>query len=266
MIFYFSGTGNSLYVAQKLQESENEKLIDITDAINLNRFKYDVKDSEKIGIVFPVYFRGLPLIVSEFIDKLEIESDTRPYVYAVITSGGSLGNADKILVKHLKKKNIELNSVFSIKMPGNYVMMYDVPTRDEQDLTLQSAEKQIEKIIRLLEVYKKGNFVSDRGYFALLTPLVYRTYGIYRKTKKFHATDSCISCGLCERICPSKAIEMTSGKPRWMKDKCNHCTACINRCPKKAIQYGNSTKKRGRYVNPDAIFHDMQHVQDFRKK
>ncbi len=42
MIFCFSGTGNSLYVAQKLCESE--EIIDMPDAMDKKRFKYEVKD------------------------------------------------------------------------------------------------------------------------------------------------------------------------------------------------------------------------------
>jgi len=254
MIFYFSGTGNSLYVAKKLQESEYGELINITDALSKNRFKYEVKKDEKIGFIFPVYFLGLPTIVSEFIDKLKIESSANPFVYTVITCGGSPGNADKMLAKRLKQRNLQLNSAFSIEMPSNYVVMYDVPNKEEQDLTLQEAEKQIEKIAELLKVNKKGNFVSNRGYIAPLTPLLYKIYGIYRKTKNFYATDACTSCGLCEEICPSGVIMLKFGKPEWTEKKCSHCSACINRCPNSSIQYGNSTLKRGRYVNPNVKF------------
>lgn len=256
MLFYFSGTGNSLYVAQKLHENEGRELIDIADAINEKHFKYKVKGDEKIGIVFPVYFYGLPTVVSEFISRLTIESDVKPFIYTVITYGGSIGNADKMLGKQLKGRNLQLNSAFSIKMPSNYVMMYDVPDKEEQNLTLHSAEEQIEKITGLLEANKKGDFVSDRGP-GILTPFLYKIYGIRRKTKNFYVTDACTNCGLCEEICPSKVIKLTSGKPEWIKEKCSHCSACINRCPVEAIQYGNSTKKRGRYVNPNVKFSNV---------
>ena len=253
MIFYFSGTGNSLYVAQKLHGADGEELIDMAGALKEKRFKYEVAEGEKVGIVFPVYFYGLPTIVAEFIGQLIIESSADPFIYTVITCGGSIGSADKMLANLLKQNNLELNSAFSVEMPSNYVIMYDVPDNEKQNLTLDSAEKQIEKIVELLESDKKGDFVSNRG-LSILTPLAYRIYGIYRKTKKFYATDACTSCGLCEEICPSKTIQLSSGKPEWINEKCSHCSACINRCPTKAIQYGNATKKRGRYVNPNVEF------------
>lgn len=260
MIFYFSGTGNSLYVAQNLHENESGELIDLTDAMNESRFKYKVKDDEKVGFVFPVHFFGLPTIVSDFVSQLTIEGNSNPFAYTVITCGGSIGNADKLLGKQLKKRNLQLNSSFSIKMPKNYVMMYDVLDKEEQNLALQNAEEQIEKIVELLKDNKKGTFVFDRGPAILaliLTPFSHRLSGIRRKTGNFYTTDKCTSCGLCEEICPSKVINIVSGRPEWIKEKCSHCTACINRCPEQAIQYGNSTEKRGRYVNPNVEFNNI---------
>lgn len=253
MIFYFSGTGNSLYVAQKLSENDGSQLVDIAEAIHEKRFEYRVKDDEKIGFVFPVYFYGLPTFVAEFVDQLTIKSDSKPFTYSVITCGGSIGNADKMLKKLLEKRNLELDSSFSVLMPSNYTIMYDVPTTEEQKLVLQDAEKEIEKISKRLDAGEKGNF-AFHGYLFLFTPILYPIYGIYRKTKKFNATEDCNNCGLCEEMCPSEVILIENGKPVWIEEKCSHCSGCINRCPTKAIQYGKSTIKRGRYVNPNVKF------------
>lgn len=253
MIFYFSGTGNSLYVAQKLFENDGTELVDITKAIHEKNFEYDVKEGEKIGFIFPVYFYGLPTVVAEFVDQLTFKSELKPFTYSVITCAGSIGNADKMLENSLRKKNLRLNSSFSVKMPNNYNIMSDLPGKEKQNLVLQNAEKEIDKITELLKAGKEGNF-AKHGYIFMFTPIVYPLYGIYRKTKKFYATDACNSCGSCAEMCPSEVIQIENGKPAWIAEKCSHCSACINRCPNRAIQYGNSTNKRGRYVNPNVKF------------
>lgn len=253
MIFYFSGTGNSLYVAQKLSENDGSKLIDIAEAIRDENFEYEVKEDEKIGFVFPVYFYGLPTLVAEFADKITLKSDSKPFIYSLITCGGSIGSADKMLRKLLENTNHELSSSFSVLMPSNYTIMYDVPTKEDQKLVLQEAEKEIEEIKNHLELGEKGNF-AFHGYLFPFTSILYPIYGIYRKTKKFHATEDCNNCGLCSEMCPTEVIKIKDGKPTWIEDKCSHCCACINRCPTKAIQYGNSTIKRRRYVNPNVEF------------
>ncbi len=70
-IYYFSGTGNSLYVARDIAEKTNGKLISIPAVMNKQSIK---TDANSIGIVFPVYMAhlyGIPLIVERFIKKLE---------------------------------------------------------------------------------------------------------------------------------------------------------------------------------------------------
>ncbi|HMK53456.1 MAG TPA: EFR1 family ferrodoxin [Methanobacteriaceae archaeon] len=253
MIFYFSGTGNSLYVAQKLYRDERTELVDIAKATHEKRFEYKVEDAEKIGFVFPVYFYGLPTVVTEFVDKLTIESSSKPFIYTVITCAAFIGNADKTLGKLLEKKNLQLNSSFSVTMPNNYNIMSNLPDKEKQNIVLQNAEKEIEKIAKLLKTNTKGNF-AKHGYLSIFTPIVYPIYGIYRNTKKFYATQDCNNCGSCAKMCPEEVIQIKDGKPVWVEEKCSHCSACINRCPTEAIQYGNSTMKRRRYVNPNVKF------------
>ena len=50
----------------------------------------------------------------------------------------------------------------------------------------------------------------------------------------------CISCGLCSRDCPAKAIEMVEvgGKkrPQFKLDQCVFCYQCAESCPRNAIK------------------------------
>lgn len=57
MIFYFSGTGNSAWVARQLAEGQNEELLSIAMEIDRNK-AYKLKEGEKVGFVFPVYAWG----------------------------------------------------------------------------------------------------------------------------------------------------------------------------------------------------------------
>jgi uncharacterized protein (DUF952 family) len=84
-ILYFSGTGNSLQVAKDINnELEDLNLCKISSLIREEKIKVEGKT---LGIVFPVIYARLPLIVERIIKRLEINRDT--YVFAVATHGGA---------------------------------------------------------------------------------------------------------------------------------------------------------------------------------
>ena len=152
MIFYFSVTGNSLYVAQKIYENQGEELINISNAMNEMRFSYKLKSDEKVGFIFPVYFYGISKIISEFVENLEIKSNIKPFIYLVLTCGSTIGNADKMFEKLLANRNYNINSTFSITMPNNYILWYGVPSKEKQLAIFKDTKVQIEEIIKRIKI------------------------------------------------------------------------------------------------------------------
>ena len=151
----------------------------------------------------------------------------------------------------LKKKNIFLNSGFSIAMPDNYVVLFDVMSKEQQTEKLDKADKIIYKIAKMIALQKNNFFRVEKGKFPLLksTLLHYLFHHFYTNTKHFYTTGDCIGCGKCEALCPTHIIHMKSEKPYWDKGNCYMCLACLNYCPKEAIQYTKKTEKHGRYHN-----------------
>ncbi len=242
MIFYYSGTGNSLYAAKKLID-DNEKLINIAEALEKKEFTYELQDNEKVGFVFPVYFYIVNDIVSEFIRNLKIKHTS--YVYAVITCGASISGAGGQLKNLLSERKIHLSNVYTLVMPDNAMIYYNIAPEEENKKKLQTSDRQIVKIKKAILQEKTGKISKS-----ILTPVLLGVYHRVKGTKKFSVTDACVGCGLCEKNCQEHVIEMINHKPVWKKEKCSKCTACINKCPKHAIQYGRGTKKRNHYYNP----------------
>jgi formate hydrogenlyase subunit 6/NADH:ubiquinone oxidoreductase subunit I len=58
--------------------------------------------------------------------------------------------------------------------------------------------------------------------------------------RQIYDIDLCISCGLCSRDCPAKAIQMVEvdGKkrPLFLLDRCIFCYQCAESCPRNAIK------------------------------
>ena len=68
MIFYFTATGNSLYVAKQMDDNR----ISIAQAIHDQRKVYT---ADKIGIVCPIFGHEMPELVKEFLKASRFETD-----------------------------------------------------------------------------------------------------------------------------------------------------------------------------------------------
>lgn len=265
MIFYFTGTGNSLYAANHIAESLGDRVFSIAKLMDLRRdvYRYELGENELLGFIFPVYAWGPPQMVLDFIKRLEVTGtgvgtgkagDTgKPYVFSLCTCGDEEGKTSKIMRKALAKRGFDLDGAFSLRMPNNYVVGFDVDSKELEAEKLKSAELLLTEIGKTISKRQKNIDLTIPGRFpavktALINPMFNR-FAI--NTKHFYADDSCTHCGICEKICPVHTIKVTDAeKPVWGK-ACTQCLGCINRCPVHAIQMGKGTARKGRYCHPD---------------
>ena len=243
MIFYFTGTGNSLFAARTLTH-EGEEVISMIEAVRSKSFHYTLKDNEPLGFVFPVYFYTVSDPVLELVRHLTVENAS--FVYAVIPCGASIGAAGGFLKSELKKRSLELQRVDAPVVPDGALIFYDIDTPEKMEKQLEAATKELASIKQAID-RREGNRITGSP---VLGKVGLAAYHACMSTRAFHADEKCIHCGKCALICPSGAIEMVGGRPAWTKNKCLKCCGCINRCPVSAIQYGKKTASRGRYVNP----------------
>lgn len=244
MIFYFSGTGNSLDAALRMQ-AEGEEVVNITDCIWEKKFSFTLGEDENAGFIFPVYFGGLPSIVQVFLSKVKFNR-LPVYTYAVLTCGGDACGAGNMTAATLEKNGLLLDAAWVVEMPDNYIFMYEPDTEEEKMAVLEQAGPHLEEIKEHIN-NRDSNDTKGSKKGRMMTSLMYPFYVHGRKTEKFWTDDQCIGCGTCVRRCPAKAMVMEDGRPKWIKDRCIHCMACV-RCG--AVQYGKKTQGRFRYKNP----------------
>jgi ferredoxin len=252
-LYYFSGTGNSLQVARDIAV-----LLGDTDVIPLATASGNVpQEAESIGIVFPVYMWGLPLAVARFLQNMG--GLNGKYIFAVATFGGSPGATLRQASTILQGKGIELSAGFVVKMPGNYVPMYDALSLQKQQKMFDGEKKKVDLIARAVRETKTGaietsNFLVNRflsGYF-------YRFCAprIPAMDKRFWVNDRCDGCGICAAVCAVRNIALENGKPVW-RHRCEQCMACLQWCPREALQCGKNTPGRKRYHHPGTVVRDF---------
>jgi len=250
LIYYFTGTGNSLAVAQGLcRRIGNCELLPLASlAENPTPI---VPDAERVGIVSPLYFFGLPAIVSDFARRLDLSRTA--YVFSVITMGGSGGSAalrqlEGILVNGPGMRGLDAG--FSIRMPGNYILMYDSAGQERIERTLQAADRSVEEIADKVRS-GVGEMPGWSPFAALIHHLMYPRFvkGVHDADRKFAVDDRCTSCNTCVEVCPVGNIRLENGRPVWLH-RCEQCMACIQLCPTNAIQ-AKKTEGRRRYRHPE---------------
>lgn len=249
MIFYFSATENSKYVADRIAAATGDKIASITDCCKGDNFSFDEAD-KTVGIVSPTYAWGLPVIVREFLQKLTLSAKP-DYLWFAATYGTTPGQTGKFAEDILCANGLPVSAKFSVKMPDTWTPIFDLSDKVKVQRINAAAEPQIDRIIGAIQNRACGDFMVRK-----VPPLLARAvhgleYDSMRRTSRFKVESSCIGCGLCARSCPASAIEIRGKKPVWVKERCVMCLGCLHRCPKFAIQYGNRTKHHGQYTHPN---------------
>ncbi|MCI9592410.1 MAG: flavodoxin [Lachnospiraceae bacterium] len=251
MILYFSGTGNSQYVAKQIGKETGDCTLNLFQ--KLRDHDYGEITSEKPWvIVTPTYAWRIPRLVSQWILKNPLTGSNK--IYFIMTCGGDIGNAEGYTGKLCTEKKMTCMGCAEIVMPENYIAMFKTPAKEEAEKIIQAAQGPIKAAITAIQkgekIPSKQLSVKDHLTSGIVNDIF---YPLFVHSKKFYVTEACISCQKCVGFCPMKNIGFTGGKPVWGHN-CTHCMACICRCPAEAIEYGKHSKGLPRYVFPHDDF------------
>jgi len=244
-IYWFSGTGNSLYAAKVLAAAMGDTALEqIADGASTPEAVGG--EGSKIGIVFPSYYGNIPRLVRAFAEKLNILPGTD--LFTVVTMAAFSGQGSvKAMEELFSKKGHSLRFGVGVKMPANYIIKYNpaisgAKSNSRINSKLNKTDEQLQKIAADI---MSGARQIKKGPISVKT--LYKN--VQALDADFYITEKCTSCAMCERLCPASNIKLENGKPTW-QHRCEHCVACISWCPSAAIENGQKTIKRTRYRNP----------------
>lgn len=242
MVLYFTGTGNSLYVAKHLDDER----LSIPQLIHEKKKEYA---AEKIGIVCPIYGHEMPKLVKQFIKQAAFHTE---YLYLILTYGKLHGGAAELADRYLKTCGIEAHYINTIMMVDNYLPVFDM----NEQLAIDPEKKvneHIEEIKRDIESkkhWKQKAALTDRICHQMYLKMRNEN-PIDVKRGIFRVLDHCIGCGICMRVCPTGSIQVENQHANY-KDtsRCQMCLACVQHCPENAIRLTIPEK------NPNARYHN----------
>ncbi len=245
MVLYFTGTGNSRYVAERIASSLGDDLYSINDAIRSGKNE-KILCHRRIVLVTPTYAWRIPRLVREWLLGCELIGVRD--IWFVMTCGDSI-HASSVHNRRLShRKGLRYMGTESVIMPENFIAMFSSPPLDKAVRIVKRADK---KIDALTETIREGEAFREKdnsiaAYF-MSGPVNVLFYLFKVKAGPFHAGEECTGCGKCTRVCPLGNIRLENSKPVWGTE-CTECMACISYCPVEAVEYGTISRGRVRYT------------------
>ena len=242
IIFFFTATGNSLFVAKLLSDDVRS----IPQELKKSELNYE---ADEIGFVFPDYAASAPLIVREFVSKATFRA---PYIFSVITYGNAAVNVCEWWNRFANEQGLQQQYIKSLLMVDNYLPVFDM---NEQIKIDKHTDKNLATIIEELAAQKEYIEKGDLGWF--------NEEGLERlRASHFPMTaerliainqEKCIGCEFCTRVCPRGNLKLTGDGIR-AEGSCEYCLACVHNCTQKALTLRSPRAGRPGERNPEARY------------
>lgn len=247
-IFYFTGTGNNMIVAEKLGDILNTQ--DIYPIKALNQDKNAIGNYERVIICAPSYHSHIPNYVEKVLKSVHFNKSQK--VYSIVVCAGNRGHAIEDLRECVESNGCKVAGEYMVVLPGSYILSYGA----FPDWVVKLENKiSTSKIKRIAE-----EIASDKSCLIKKTGLLYNSKDEARLQKAiseykiigaaYSVSNSCVGCGICEKVCPINNIILEGGKPTFGTE-CQQCMACVQWCPNHAIDYENKASSRKRYHHPE---------------
>lgn len=263
-IYYFSGTGNTWWVANELKQQLTKVYSSVgcysIEALTPEKVKGQLEKAGHIVLGFPVYGSTAPKLVLEFIQQLPLAGNEKK-ISVFATQALASGDTAYHIGQKLVLKGYDLRQAMHFRMMNNFHLprfRFYRPRNDYRlEKLLKKALPRVEKLAKLIisdEEYITGNNLLGHFLGSFQRKHIDK---IEKLSRDFEVdTSSCIDCGKCKRICPVQNIEKCEGAYQF-GDKCILCLRCYSQCPQSAILIGKGSKdqvKYPRYRGPGRSF------------
>lgn len=264
-IFYFSGTGNTWWVTQKIKEIFEEKghFVELY-SIERKDLNWEIllpiilNDSDFIGVGFPVYGSRIPFIMRDWVKNTlctfsqKQKKKIQAFVYDTMAMFS--GDTPLLMKRLLKKGSFQVKQAINIRTLSNIPQMKSLMTweKEKQKKIFDNAEKKIRKFVD--KIIKNKKWLMRRDPFTRFVAVLQRVTFIWEENRFRNLftidSDICNLCKICVEYCPvdNLSIEETIDKPevKYGPD-CIFCMRCFNNCPVNAIIVMKRTRNVEKY-------------------
>ena len=255
IIYYFSGTGNTWWIANALEQQlvaqKHQVQCYSIETVTLEKVIEQVKDADHIIIGFPVYGSTASKFMLNFIHNLPNAINNQCitiFATQALASGDTAYHIGQMLIQ----KGYTLKQTMHFRMMNNFHIpkfKFYPPKNDSRVDKLH--QKALPKVKNLaLAIANDQQYIVGKNILGYLIGNLQRSHVdklVSKASKEFKVDIStCINCGTCLRVCPTKNIKKCEGMYMF-SDNCILCLRCYCQCPKSAILIGEDTKNKIKY-------------------
>ena len=239
VILYFSGTGNTWWVADAIRKQLDAKDINAdavsVDSLTPKKAGWWIKTADLVIFGWPIYGSDMPEPMKRFIDTLPVVEKGK-HVHVFCTQSAFSGDGAWQYHRHFKDKGLFIDSAEHFIMPNNKSRSGSDPHYSAvMERCGISVERYVERLLlgraRIRGKCSRALGALQRGPFRLL----------FRRWRDLMGVDEsrCTRCGLCETYCPMGNIKL--GEKVEFLGRCALCMRCRAICPVAAVTFRGKT-------------------------
>jgi len=257
LTIYFSGTGNTQYVAELFSEKMDAQCSSIEEDID---FSAEIKAHDIIAFCYPIYNSRVPRIMRIFVHK-HMASLAGKKVIILVTQQKLSGDGARVFLDLFADGAIEVIYAehFNLQLNMGNIPIWSAlfkPGEKSRQKYIQKTEQKISTVCKHIKtgIVRKRGFAKGSEILGYIQgkPWQEDTSAIAparlekRLTKGVRIHEDCTACNLCVDICPMKNLVNHDGQIEHLSN-CTVCYRCTNRCPHKAITVYIHRKPKWQY-------------------
>lgn len=245
LVLYFSGTGNSKFVAERFAKEMESDCYSIEEDADFSGL---LLAADGVALVYPIYASRVPRILREFIREHQTDLLHKDLVI-LVTQMGFSGDGARCLTDLLQQGTYRVRYAEHIMMPNNINNLAIFPRTSEK--RTEKLARQAERIVARIAQDIRAGVVRKRGFHPGSRLLGLMQGGFAPRMERMaldtvRIGEECSGCGLCVKRCPMHNLIMEDGKVKALGN-CTECYRCINLCPEKAIRIYIKKKVQWQY-------------------
>lgn len=249
-MFFFSGTGNTRWVAQRLADNLRSKGLDVSvhsiEAVDACAADQLIGDADIVGFGYPVYGSDIPLPMKRFLTALSPAPGKDALVFC--TQWLWSGDGARVAVEFVGPKGFLIRWAEHLHMPNNLSVPFPFRIHTDKQHSKDKYLRHSEARLRRLATKVASGKVFRRGFgpLAILSGLLQRKpyRAMMEQIGNSISVDHhrCTMCGLCIELCPVNNLSVRDAAV-CAGDKCVNCMRCYNYCPMSAIMFRGRSHK-----------------------